>query len=84
MTPKAKLLYEHEPAAAIERLAYRYRHTRTFRLWRDTACRHNWRISTVNSPSDWSAGHTTHMSSAFQSSTVQADRKAKLYAYGGP
>jgi hypothetical protein len=30
------------------------------------------------------AGHAIHVSFAFQSSTVRADRKAKLYVYWGP
>jgi hypothetical protein len=34
-------------------------------------------------PNDWPAGCTTHVSFAFQSSTVQAERKAKLCVYGG-
>jgi hypothetical protein len=37
-----------------------------------------------NSPNDWPADCTTHVSFAFQSSTVQAKRKAKLCVYGGP
>jgi hypothetical protein len=36
-----------------------------------------------NSPNDWPAGCTTHVSFAFQSSTVQAEWKAKLCVYGG-
>jgi hypothetical protein len=37
-----------------------------------------------NSPNDWPDGCTTHVSFAFQSSTVQAEWKAKLCVYGGP
>jgi hypothetical protein len=36
----------------------------------------DWRVS--YSPNDWPAGRTTHLSFAFQSSTVQAEREAKL------
>jgi hypothetical protein len=41
-------------------------------------------LSQSSSPNDWPAGHAIHVIFAFQSSTVQADRKAKLYVYGGP
>jgi hypothetical protein len=38
----------------------------------------------ANSPNDLPAGPTIHMRSAFQVWTVQAERKVKLYVYGGP
>jgi hypothetical protein len=83
-TQSETVLYEHDPAAATERLACRYRHTHVppVTLYGLQAQLTDFRQS--NSPSDWSAGHTTHVSSAFHSSTVQADRKAKLYMYGVP
>jgi hypothetical protein len=42
------------------------------------------KLSQSSSPNDWPAGHAIHVSFAFQSSTLQADRKAKLYVYGRP
>jgi hypothetical protein len=39
-------------------------------------------IITVQQSEDWLAVHAIHVSFAFQSSTVQPDRKAKLYVYG--
>jgi hypothetical protein len=41
-------------------------------------------ITIVQQSDDWPAGHDIHVSFTCQSSTVQADRKVKLYVYGGP
>jgi hypothetical protein len=70
-------------SGTLHGLAGRYRHTRAFSLRALLAARELTKFTQANSPNDLPAGRTIHMRSAFQIWTVQAERKVKLYVYGG-